>query len=169
MLFDFIVWFYAEFYFILLHSIAHCYVPLLQRAGELPRSASSHFNIYDQVLHYLSTILNIQHLVKVFLIAIVSAVIFPIFYLETYSTHRMRNTPKHKLTQSISKTTWMLKHFTWPNGSCRIFWPVVKRVTNLLRSIEEVGGILCRLYNNANAKWWIFCEKKTTCSLKTIC
>ena len=24
-------------------TVSHCYVPLLQRAGELPRSASSHF------------------------------------------------------------------------------------------------------------------------------
>ena len=25
-------------------TVSHCHVPLLQRAGELPRSASSHFN-----------------------------------------------------------------------------------------------------------------------------
>ena len=51
MLFDFIVWFYAEFYlygmvlnFIWSYcTVSHCYVPLMQRAGELPRSASSHF------------------------------------------------------------------------------------------------------------------------------
>ena len=34
-------------------TVSHCYVPLLQRAGELPRSASSHFDI--DIAHYFTT------------------------------------------------------------------------------------------------------------------
>ena len=30
-------------------TVSHCYVPLLQRAGELPRSASSHFDKYQSM------------------------------------------------------------------------------------------------------------------------
>merc|ERR1719397_636420 len=44
-------------------TVSHCYIPLLQRAGELPRSASSHFftqearvwaGAYDQVVSFAS-------------------------------------------------------------------------------------------------------------------
>ena len=77
--FDFIVWFYAEFYFITVYymtfhcivshcmvlyfiwsycTVSHCYVPLLQRVGELPRSASSHFHdIQDDFGKMLLTIM----------------------------------------------------------------------------------------------------------------
>ena len=42
-----ILWYGMVLYFIWSYcTVSHCYVPLLQRAGELPRSASSHF-IYD--------------------------------------------------------------------------------------------------------------------------
>ena len=39
-----ILWYGMVLYFIWSYcTVSHCYVPLLQRAGELPRSASSHF------------------------------------------------------------------------------------------------------------------------------
>ena len=55
MLFHWIVCYYIVLYFIRFHcmvlycirffcTVSHCHVPLLQRAGELPRSASSHFD-----------------------------------------------------------------------------------------------------------------------------
>ena len=41
-----ILWYGMVLYFIWSYcTVSHCYVPLLQRAGELPRSASSHLNI----------------------------------------------------------------------------------------------------------------------------
>ena len=41
-----ILWYGMVLYFIWSYcTVSHCYVPLLQRAGELPRSASSHFDI----------------------------------------------------------------------------------------------------------------------------
>ena len=41
-----ILWYGMVLYFIWSDcTVSHCYVPLLQRAGELPRSASSHFHI----------------------------------------------------------------------------------------------------------------------------
>ena len=41
-----ILWYGMVLYFIWSYcTVSHCYVPLLQRAGELPRSASSHFSI----------------------------------------------------------------------------------------------------------------------------
>ena len=41
-----ILWYGMVLYFIWSYcTVSHCYVPLLQRAGELPRSASSHFYI----------------------------------------------------------------------------------------------------------------------------
>ena len=40
----YILWYGMVLYFIWSYcTVSHCYVPLLQRAGELPRSASSHF------------------------------------------------------------------------------------------------------------------------------
>ena len=40
-----ILWYGMVLYFIWSYcTVSHCYVPLLQRAGELPRSASSHFD-----------------------------------------------------------------------------------------------------------------------------
>ena len=45
-----ILWYGMVFYFIWSYcTVSHCYVPLLQRAGELPRSASSHY-IYSKVM-----------------------------------------------------------------------------------------------------------------------
>ena len=42
-----ILWYGMVLYFIWSYcTVSHCYVPLLQRAGELPRSASSHFVLY---------------------------------------------------------------------------------------------------------------------------
>ena len=43
-----ILWYGMVLYFIWYYCmVSHCYVPLLQRAGELPRSASSHFHIFE--------------------------------------------------------------------------------------------------------------------------
>ena len=43
-----ILWYGMVLYFIWSNcTVSHCYVPLLQRAGELPRRASSHFFIYS--------------------------------------------------------------------------------------------------------------------------
>ena len=40
----YILWYCMVLYFICSYcTVSQCYVPLLQRAGELPRSASSHF------------------------------------------------------------------------------------------------------------------------------
>ena len=40
-----ILWYGMVLYFIWSYcTVSHCYVPLLKRAGELPRSASSHFS-----------------------------------------------------------------------------------------------------------------------------
>ena len=42
----YILWYGLVLYFIWSYcTVSHCYVPLLQRAGELPRSAPSHFDI----------------------------------------------------------------------------------------------------------------------------
>ena len=44
-----ILWYGMVLYFIWSYcTVSHCYVPLLQRAGELPRSASSHFTYYGK-------------------------------------------------------------------------------------------------------------------------
>ena len=46
MSFHCIVWYCMVLYCIRFFcTVSHCHVPLLQRAGELPRSASSHFDI----------------------------------------------------------------------------------------------------------------------------
>ena len=43
-----ILWYGMVLYFIWSYcTVSHCYVPLLQRAGKLPRSASSHFELND--------------------------------------------------------------------------------------------------------------------------
>ena len=47
MSFHCIVWYCMVLYCIRFFcTVSHCHLPLLQRAGELPRSASSHFNMY---------------------------------------------------------------------------------------------------------------------------
>ena len=45
-----ILWYGMVFYFTWSYcTVSHCYVSLLQRAGELPRSASSHFNLWYMI------------------------------------------------------------------------------------------------------------------------
>ena len=54
MSFHCIVWYCMVLYCIRVFcTVSHCHVPLLQRAGELPRSASSHFDLvhFQSVVH----------------------------------------------------------------------------------------------------------------------
>ena len=49
-----ILWYGMVLYFIWSYcTVSHCYVPLLQRAGELPRSASSHFDIVITIVNLI--------------------------------------------------------------------------------------------------------------------